>query len=61
MIKEFAIAFSEMGLRKWQIISLVISLVVFPVTFFVSSKNLDSKAVYGWMIGKSNKKNKNQE
>ena len=56
MLREFAIAFSEMGLKKLHIISLVISLIIFPVTFFVLSKNIDSRAVYGSMIDKSNKK-----
>ena len=55
MIKDFAIAFSEMGLRKWQIITMGISFVVFPVTFFISSKNFDAEAVYGWMMEKPNK------
>ena len=55
MIKDFAIAFSEMGLRKWQIITMGISFVVFPVTFFISSKNFDAEAVYGWMMEKPDK------
>ncbi len=59
MLKEFAIAFSEMGLKKLHIISLVISLIIFPVTFFVLSKNIDSRAVYGSMID-NQLKNKNQ-
>ena len=57
MIKDFAIAFSEMGLRKWQIITMSISFIVFPITFFISSKNFDAEAVYGWMMEKP-KKNK---
>jgi len=52
MIKDFAITLSEMGLRKWQIISIGISMIVFPITFFISSKNFDAKSVYGWMIEK---------
>tara|TARA_Y100000589_G_C26866417_1_gene512113 strand:- start:227 stop:400 length:174 start_codon:yes stop_codon:yes gene_type:complete len=55
MIKDFAIAFSEMGLRKWQIITMGISFIIFPVTFFISSKNFDAEAVYGWMMEKPNK------
>tara|TARA_Y100000589_G_C27165203_1_gene634469 strand:+ start:482 stop:655 length:174 start_codon:yes stop_codon:yes gene_type:complete len=55
MIKDFAIAFSEMGLRKWQIITMGISMVVFPITFIISSKNFDAESVYGWMIEKPNK------
>tara|TARA_Y100000589_G_scaffold310846_1_gene329639 strand:+ start:3154 stop:3324 length:171 start_codon:yes stop_codon:yes gene_type:complete len=55
MFLDFAVAFSEMGLRKWQIVSMSISMIIFPVTFFISSKNFDAKSVYGWMIDKSNK------
>tara|TARA_Y100001970_G_C13944950_1_gene705146 strand:+ start:437 stop:610 length:174 start_codon:yes stop_codon:yes gene_type:complete len=50
MIENFAISFSEMGLRKWQIFSVIISVIVFPITFFISSKNFDAKSVYGSMI-----------
>ena len=57
MFSDFAIAFSEMGLRKWQIITMSISIIVFPISFFISSKNFDAEAVYGWMMEKP-KKNK---
>ena len=57
MFNDFAVAFSEMGLRKWQIITMGISFIVFPITFFISSKNFDAEAVYGWMMEKP-KKNK---
>ncbi len=33
MFNDFAVAFSEMGLRKWQIITMSISFIVFPITF----------------------------
>jgi len=56
MIENFALTFVEIGLKKWQIISMAISIVVFPITFFISSKNFDAKAVYGWMIEKPNNK-----
>ena len=56
MIENFAVSFSEMGLRKWQIISVAISVVVFPITFFISSKNFDAKSVYGSMINSSEDK-----
>ena len=55
MIIDFAITFSEMGLKKWQIFSMGLSVIVFPITFFISSKNFDAKAVYGWMMEKPNK------
>ena len=57
MFNDFAVAFSEMGLRKWQIITMSISFIVFPITFFISSKNFDAEAVYGWMMEKT-KQNK---
>ena len=57
MFNDFAVAFSEMGLRKWQIITMSISFIVFPITFIISSKNFDAEAVYGWMMEKP-KKNK---
>ena len=53
----FAVSLSEMGLRKWQIISMIISGIVFPVTFIISSKNFEAKSVYGWMIDKNDTKN----
>tara|TARA_B100000945_G_scaffold126859_1_gene101042 strand:- start:252 stop:422 length:171 start_codon:yes stop_codon:yes gene_type:complete len=56
MIKYFAISFSEMGLRNWQIVCMAISVIIFPITFFISSKNFDAKAVYGWMMEKPKKK-----
>tara|TARA_B100000579_G_C22288769_1_gene601673 strand:+ start:196 stop:369 length:174 start_codon:yes stop_codon:yes gene_type:complete len=55
MFNDFAITFSEMGLRKWQIIAMSISFIVFPITFFISSKNFDAEAVYGWMMEKPKK------
>ena len=27
----------------------------FPITFFISSKNFDAEAVYGWMMEKPKK------
>tara|TARA_Y100001970_G_scaffold289980_1_gene422032 strand:+ start:2980 stop:3153 length:174 start_codon:yes stop_codon:yes gene_type:complete len=50
MILNFAMSFAEMGLRKWQIFSVIVSVIVFPITFFISSKNFDAKSVYGSMI-----------
>jgi len=50
MITHFAMSITEIGLRKWQIFSVIISVIVFPITFFISSKNFDAKSVYGAMI-----------
>ena len=56
MIENFAMSFTEIGLRKWQIFSVVLSAIIFPITFFISSKNFDAKSVYGSMLGGSEDK-----
>ena len=56
MIENFAMSFTEMGLRKWQIFSVVLSAIIFPITFFISSRNFDAKSVYGSMLGGSEDK-----
>ena len=53
MIINFAITIGEMGLRNWQIVSLIISLIVFPITFIISSKNFDA-SMYRGMIDTEN-------
>ncbi len=53
MIENFALTFTEMGLRKWQILAVTFSVIIFPITFFISSKNFDAKSVYGSMLGDS--------
>ena len=49
MFENFLVTFSEMGLRQWQIISIGLSLIIFPITFFISSKNFDAKSIYNFM------------
>tara|TARA_B100000925_G_C21927147_1_gene438561 strand:+ start:676 stop:849 length:174 start_codon:yes stop_codon:yes gene_type:complete len=56
MIENFAMSFTEIGLRKWQIFSVILSAIIFPITFFISSKNFDAKSVYGSMLGGSEDK-----
>ena len=56
MIENFAMSFTEIGLRKWQIFSVVLSAIIFPITFFISSKNFDAKSIYGSMLGGSEDK-----
>ena len=56
MIENFAMSFTEIGLRKWQIFSVILSTIIFPITFFISSKNFDAKSVYGSMLGGSEDK-----
>ena len=54
MISKFAIAFSEMGLGKVEIILIGITSLIFPIFFVLASKNLDSKGVFDWMMEKPN-------
>ena len=54
MITNFAIAFSEMGIGKVEIILIAITLLIFPIFFVLASKNLDSKGVFDWMMEKPN-------
>ena len=50
----FAISISEMGLTKLEIIIIILTIGVFPVLFFLASKNLDAKSVFEWMMEKPN-------
>ena len=52
MIKNLAVAFSEMGLGKIEISLIVITALIFPISFVIASKNLDSKGVFDWMMEK---------
>tara|TARA_B100000674_G_scaffold96214_1_gene68706 strand:- start:80 stop:265 length:186 start_codon:yes stop_codon:yes gene_type:complete len=52
MIKNLAIAFSEMGLGKIEISLIAITILIFPIFFVLASKNLDSKGVFDWMMEK---------
>ena len=54
MIADFALAFSEMGLGKVEIILIAITSLIFPIFFVLASKNLDSKGVFDWMMEKPN-------
>tara|TARA_Y100000589_G_C27158205_1_gene631674 strand:- start:569 stop:745 length:177 start_codon:yes stop_codon:yes gene_type:complete len=49
---KFAIAFSEMGIGKIEIFVISLVLLVFPLLFFIASKNLDSEGVFKWMMEK---------
>ena len=50
----FAISLSEMGLSKLEIFIVILTIGVFPVLFFIASKNLDAKSVFQWMMEKPN-------
>ena len=50
----FAISISEMGLSKIEIFLIMLTTGVFPILFFIASKNLDAKSVFQWMMEKPN-------
>ena len=50
----FAISISEMGLSKLEIFVIILTAGVFPILFFIASKNLDAKSVFQWMMEKPN-------
>ena len=50
----FALSISEMGLNKIEIFVIILTIGVFPILFFIASKNLDAKSVFQWMMEKPN-------
>tara|TARA_Y100000589_G_scaffold291698_1_gene295353 strand:- start:397 stop:579 length:183 start_codon:yes stop_codon:yes gene_type:complete len=52
MVSMFALTMREMGLGKVEIIIITLVCIIFPTLFFLSSKNLDSKGVFQWMMEK---------
>ena len=56
-MEHFAMSFTEMGLRKWQIFAVTLSVIIFPITFVISSKNFDAKSIYGAMFSDTEEKN----
>ena len=48
----FALSISEMGLNNLEIFVIILTIGVFPVLFFIASKNLDAKSVFQWMMEK---------
>jgi len=51
---NFAISLNEMGLSRLDISVIIITFGVFPILFFIASKNLDAKSVFQWMMEKPN-------
>ena len=43
-----------MGLSKLEIIIIFLTIGVFPILFFIASKNLEAKSVFQWMMEKPN-------
>tara|TARA_B100000989_G_scaffold101902_1_gene74445 strand:- start:117 stop:290 length:174 start_codon:yes stop_codon:yes gene_type:complete len=50
----FALTLSEMGIGKSEILVIGIVSLLFPTLFIISSKNLDAKGVFDWMMEKPN-------
>ncbi len=50
----FAISVTEMGLNKLEIFVIILTIGVFPILFFIASRNLDAKSVFQWMMEKPN-------
>ena len=48
----FALSISEMGLNYLEIFVIILTIAVFPILFFIASKNLDAKSVFQWMMEK---------
>ena len=43
---------SEMGLSKLEIFVIILTSGIFPILFFIASKNLDANSVFQWMMEK---------
>ena len=54
MINYFALTISEMGLGKLEISVIGVVSLIFPILFVYTSKNLDAKGVFEWMLEKPN-------
>ena len=52
MLISFAISISEMGLGNLEILIIFIVLIIFPILFYIASRNLDAKGVFDWMMEK---------
>ena len=54
MINYFALTVTEMGIGKIELLVIGIVTLIFPILFVYSSKNLDAKGVFEWMMEKPN-------
>ena len=52
MFISFAISISEMGLGNLEILIIFIVLLIFPILFYIASRNLDAKGLFDWMMEK---------
>jgi len=54
MINYFALTLTEMGIGKIELVVIVSIILIFPILFIYTSKNLDAKGVFEWMMEKPN-------
>ena len=54
MINKFSLILSEIGIGKLEMLVIVIVSLLFPTLFIITSKNLDAKGVFDWMMEKPN-------
>ena len=54
MIETFALTFDEIGIGKLELIVIAVVTLFFTISFIISSKNLDAKGVFEWMMEKPN-------
>ena len=52
MINYFALTVTEMGIGKLELTVIGAVILIFPILFVYSSKNLDAKGVFEWMMEK---------
>ena len=52
MVISFAMSISEMGLGNLEILIIFIVLLIFPILFYIASRNLDAKGLFDWMMEK---------
>jgi len=54
MINYFALTVTEMGIGKIELAVIGAVILIFPILFVYTSKNLDAKGVFEWMLEKPN-------
>ena len=54
MINYFALTIKEMGIGKLELAVIGVVVLLFPILFVYTSKNLDAKGVFEWMLEKPN-------
>ena len=54
MLNYFALTINEMGISKIELAVIGTVILLFPIIFVYTSKNLDAKGVFAWMLEKPN-------